>query len=94
LNPTLISLPRRVTLCEEKIAIAPDSEEHVVDSDDITIKMLLDAMMQNSHRIDDFDGQVCSIRVECENMTSAIESAHHVSQQSGHGLFDFSGEFQ
>jgi hypothetical protein len=94
LDDGLSALDKRVRFCEEQVSMLPDLEATVVNGEDVALDLILRTVMRNSRRIDHFNEDVSSIRIECENIGASVVKVHEALQQFNHTIYDYGLELQ
>jgi hypothetical protein len=93
-DESLSALTKRVRLCEDQLSTLPDLEATVVNGDEVTLDLILRTVMRNSRRVDHFDEDVSSIRIECENIGESVVKVHEALQQFNHTIYDYGLELE
>lgn len=82
----------RINSLETQFQSVPEIQDLILSGKEIGLTPILQAIMRDSRRLDSFDQQVSSVRIECENIASEMVALSEKVQQFNHQLFDFGRE--
>lgn len=91
-NNETILLNDRISALEKQLQSVPEIQDLILSGKEIGLVQILQAIMRDSRRLDSFDQQVSSVRIECENVASGMVALSETVKKFNNQIFDFGRE--